>query len=324
VWAAANGDQAVENAEIRSAELQVDEQRLGELYDADAVVDLYVRGDGAVWVPLRAVATQAQSLFVPATLQDAEKTASEFPEQSLQLFGEVECRVAHGSPTEETAETVQSECMRRNAELTIWLGPTNLLAADLAVETDLAWEALGGTDDPPVLYTSSTAGQFPVPALPERLGADYLPVTEIPEYALSLARYASYRVADVEALESVSGGLADAQYYSSTEYGSAITLYSYLADSPPPFVWYRDPENLDALAALNEVLEFGDVTCLVSNSLVRPDGDPADLDPQTEWCHVSNGGLTVMATELTGEMRDDVSIAVDALGEAFSFIVDSR
>ena len=95
------------------------------------------------------------------------------------------------------------------------------------------------------------------------------------------------------------------------------------AESGPPVpLAFDDPETLGLAAARNELVDEGDVTCLVTRAnppVADEEGvDSGDLAPTTVLCQRTSGDLTVRVLA-NGEVdADDVADATDEVWEELS------
>ncbi|MET0990689.1 MAG: hypothetical protein ABWY54_08590 [Glaciihabitans sp.] len=305
-WAEQTGEQqAIDNAALTRADLDIDTKNLSaEFGGAEAAVEQYQRDDMAEVMTVRLVAAQSPAYFVAASQQDKERIAGASAIREIQTFDQVECSVSH--PVTNSAESIDNvftECMRRNADLTVWLGPVAQLPADLAALTDQAWEEAGGTADHPTTYgIASETAQDPI-ALPSLLGGEFQPKDSVVNWQRSIAERAAYASADVANLESIYQAAAATQSYSLGDATASFDIFAFRASSPQPFVRYFDADRLKLLAATDEKVTVGDVACRVLNNTVAAGGDATELEPQIEWCFYSDNELTVILERPLGAVR---------------------
>lgn len=310
---------AVTNAELGAERRKHDTASISTDFAAPAATELYVLGNHEETLFLRMVATQAPAYFVPAVDVDYQVVAGVTPSAEIQSFGNVDCLVQHPSMLNpESIENVYTECMRRTSDLTLWLGPTAMLPADLAELTDVAWAAAGGPDEPPTQFVvSDPSGESstPFPAM-DQIG-DYVKKETTEGWANAADRLTGYKAIDEASLTAIHGVASFAQTYASRDWGSGFALFGVRTDTPPPFVMYEDPAHSGFIAPINEVIEMDGVRCEVRNNAVPEGGSEDDLHPEVDWCQRTGDGLTIWLADPFGDTRTSVAEAVDLVREAF-------
>jgi len=109
------------------------------------------------------------------------------------------------------------------------------------------------------------------------------------------------------------GAEAATRIYSDPDMDRRITVVAVRANSGPPLpVQFDDPELSGATAPRNELVEEGDVTCLLGR------GDPADAEPVGILCHRTGGDLTVQVLATVEPELDDVVDATEEVWDELS------
>ncbi|HWM73537.1 MAG TPA: hypothetical protein VNQ53_07345 [Nocardioides sp.] len=87
------------------------------------------------------------------------------------------------------------------------------------------------------------------------------------------------------------------------------------AESGPPLpTGFDDPEALDLSAPLNELVDKGDVTCLLTRNAQPADEGAGDPVPVAVLCQRTHGDLTV---RVLGTQEPDLDTVVDATDEVW-------
>ncbi len=288
------GHRAADNEALQRAERDIDEERLSDSYGADAIVEAYQRNDMEQLVLLRMVATQAAGYFLPASDTDTERLGTEVPTNELRTIGDVECAVFHPLPQQkESDQNAYSECMMRSESLTVWLGPVAMVPDDLADLLQVAWDEIGGG-----AATPPAAVQVAPLELPATLGDFTARSTVDPDYP-------DYTSDDLAALGTAYGVDAGAGYYATPDLESGFELYLVDTEVVEPFVKFLDAERIGLLATNPERVEINGAICLVNNNTVPAGGDRDDLEPQVQWCYLTDGGRTAFARGVFGEAAAD-------------------
>jgi len=103
-----------------------------------------------------------------------------------------------------------------------------------------------------------------------------------------------------------------------------LTVIAVRADAGPPLpVGFDDPELLGTAAPRNELVEEGDVTCLLTRSAppaADGDGDPTEeeLAPTAVLCQRTGGDLTVRVFAVSEPELDDVVDATEDVWDELS------
>ena len=145
---------------------------------------------------------------------------------------------------------------------------------------------------------------------PERVG-DYYRFADVPELSSGdnqqkvVDRQTRYdRESTTRLSEAYDGAGAVVQRYSNADLDEMFTLQVVRAPSPTPFVPFTDAKDLGLDKPMEEVVEYGSVTCAVHNSPGQP--------PIAMTCLRSSDDLTVSITHVNGEIApEDVAGLVD-------------
>ena len=291
-------DKATSNEELRRADREVDEQTLSESYGADAIVEQYQFDDMAMFMTLRMVAAEGDGYFAQASQADLDRLGTVVPRNEVRSVGDAECYVTHPKTNEEESDdNAYSECVLRSETLTMWLGPANLVPEDVADLLDEAWDEVGG----------------PTPIEPETPSIDELDLPEtvgdFVERSTLMENYTDYTDQDLEALARAYGVDAGVGYYADPELDSFFDLYLVDTEAVEPFIAHLDPERIGLLAPTLQRVEIDGAVCLVYNLAVpQKSGDPEDLDPQVQWCYLTEGGRTAFALSVSGAAGDDTTL----------------
>lgn len=128
----------------------------------------------------------------------------------------------------------------------------------------------------------------------------------------------SYEYNSEQLSEAYDGAEAATRSYGALEGELRLTVTAVRADTGPPVpVTFDDPEVLRTEAPRNELVEEGDVTCLISRVSPPPtDSEPSeeDLAPSSALCQRSGGDLTVRVFAV---FDPDVDEIVDATNEVW-------
>jgi hypothetical protein len=107
------------------------------------------------------------------------------------------------------------------------------------------------------------------------------------------------------------GAGAVVQRYANVDLESMFSLEVVRSPSPSPqYVSYSDAEYLGLDKPLDEMLEFGSVSCVVRN----------DTSGQTFVinCQRTSGDLTVSVTQVNGDLNEKPKAVADLVNEAWS------
>lgn len=166
--------------------------------------------------------------------------------------------------------------------------------------------------------------------LPDRVGGRYADDTDEALEAIGEERRAEARATARASAEYNSEQLSDAhdgaeaaarRYGALAGEGASLFVTAVSAESGPPLpVAFDDPEQAGTAAPGRELVEEGDVTCLVSrNAPPQADGDPseADLAPSAVLCQRTGSDLTV---RVFGAFEPDLDDVVDATEEVWDHL----
>ena len=107
------------------------------------------------------------------------------------------------------------------------------------------------------------------------------------------------------------GAGAVVQRYASEDLESMFSLEVVRSPSPSPqYVPYSDPEDLGLDKPLDELLEFGPVSCVVRN-------DPSGQTHVTN-CQRTSDDLTVTVAQTNGDLGENPEAVADLVNEAWS------
>jgi len=270
-----------------------DAENISRAYDLVAAASaVYTRG--ATEVRVRAVEAQSPRYF--AHHSDTEHHTI--------LFGDVSCLLTATAAT----------CMRTSTDLTLWIGPLDGPADVTAALVESTWQALGGGAS-----VEWPVGMRDAVMLPQTLGTLTAYVNSPAVEPLGIETAAIIDM-DVAALSDAFGGAPAAEQIYTDEAGLVTVVATAVSSTAPDtYVPYVDPAKLGLLAAPLERIESSDnsAACLVRNSPVTVEGDPAALDSTVVWCERIGDGVTVRIDQVDGDIGSDIQTVKELTDELY-------
>lgn len=114
------------------------------------------------------------------------------------------------------------------------------------------------------------------------------------------------------------GAHAVVQRYSDSQLDNISVLDAVSAASPQPYVPYEDPKQEDAAVPINQLLQFGQVTCVVVNAFTAAGHQPAPESVTVTYCQRTGPGLTVQFHPGVGELWHKPAQVADIVDKAWS------
>ncbi len=161
---------------------------------------------------------------------------------------------------------------------------------------------------------------------PDRIGA-FVPFEQVelnksPRAANNVTRIQSWNEQSSQRLSRSHGGTAAVvRTYADETLKSQLTVMIFRASSPhPQYVPYEDPAELGVERPLNELQEFGQVSCSIRNNTTRAGKAPEPDSVNTISCARTGGALTVEIRP-SGDVRHEpqqVAAMVDQVWDTVS------
>ncbi|WBO68674.1 hypothetical protein [Streptomyces camelliae] len=110
------------------------------------------------------------------------------------------------------------------------------------------------------------------------------------------------------------GAVAMVRSYADRPQENFLDLRAVRSDSPKPYVPYEDPVDTGAAVPYDQLLTYGNVSCVVINTFTAAGRKPAPDSVNTSYCQRSGGGLTVQIRIHGGPLihhPDQVAALVD-------------
>ena len=313
------------NAKANRALVDIDAKNLtAQFGGAAGFAEMYVPHNLSYMLRVDVVKAQAPTYF--EHYEDTVNLGETVAQHEVQVFGEVTCDVFHSLPlSAEAKDNTFTECMRTAKNLTIWIRPLGwkALPEQVAKLTDATWKQVGGDQTEAGSWPVRSGSSAPI-SLPAGLGARFDAVSNSPGLSQTLPEVQKRVAADVLALRAVYGGAAAATtQYNDESLANPLTVYAVRANSPIPYV-RAEVYKGDLIAPVDQELQFGRVTCLVANDLVRVGGSKNDLQPRVQWCMRTGPKLTVWIDRVAGDLRNDPSSVAGMVDETFAKISQTK
>ena len=163
-----------------------------------------------------------------------------------------------------------------------------------AAVVGVLWLALGGDDDGEDAAAADTTPLAAPTALGGYVPAGGAPALQNENGQRQIERISRLNQRTAQQLSEAFGGAgAVAATYVDDELLTFVPLVAVRAQSPQPWVPYQDPADLHLARAPQEVLRFGDVSCVVQNQPTPEGQEPAEDAVITTSCVRTGPGLTV-------------------------------
>jgi hypothetical protein len=176
-----------------------------------------------------------------------------------------------------------------------------------------------------LIFDGGGSGSDEPISAPDRIG-DYSRFADIEINKKDAARKTVDRITNwnkqsSERLSTTYGGSGAAiEVYADDSIKSQFTLQLVRASAPfPPFVPYSNPADLGLAKPEQELVEFGDVACVVRNGTTPAGRQPNPDDTFVILCLRTSSSLTVQITSVTGDnLRSDPRKVADLVNDAWT------
>jgi hypothetical protein len=173
--------------------------------------------------------------------------------------------------------------------------------------------------------SSASSDSQPI-TMPDRIGEfvpfDQVELNKSERAASSVTRIRSWNEQSSQRLSQSYGGTAAVvRLYADQALEDQLTVMVYRARSPyPQYVPYEDPAAMGLARPMNELQEFGDVSCSIRNDTTLAGGTPGPDSAHPVSCSRTNNALTVEIRPVgsAGQQPQQVAALVDEVWNAVS------